>query len=218
MKLSTQKPGLEKSNRWKMIKSALPKIFLDLLIVFSGVSLAFYLSNISERNREKKQIIQYHHLFKNELQLLAHVLKQNNLIIDSAYTQFTRERSNGKRPVPQALQLEFPFRGLVIEASISGDNFSALSPDILKNITAGSSRVKLLENQIHSFNEYVKTVLVPNLDSDISEFYNADGTLKKKYQWYPEKLLILKNHTGQLEKVISGQAIPDVEQSIRHLE
>lgn len=199
----------------KVAQSELMKYLFEIFIVFLGVYLAFLLTDYQESLRERDIRVQHYESLALELRLLANVLKfeENKL---HAHMKVVEEINQGNRPRIPPSDLLFVYTGSLVESAFNSRHFEALDSDIVREIIQGSFGLKLLEEQIDSFNKKA-TVLLPTLANHEQCCYGEDGQLLNHWQWYPRIVQEIYELNQQAYKGITENAIPDLRENIRKM-
>ena len=202
---------------WQIDKTTLVKWALEMMIVFCGVYLAFWLNGYSQQIAEDKRKVEYCEVFILELRYLSNFLERDSARLDSIRQHFQSELTAGKRPLPKPVKLSFDFEGLIIRAVSQDRSFEALGINLIGKIAIGNNAVLAVNNRYIQYQSYTLEILVPNLDEPVSEYYSEDGKLKEKYRWYMDMLSEIIAYGRDLKTMIDERAIPDVQNIISKL-
>lgn len=203
---------------WHIDRTTLVKWALEMMIVFCGVYLAFWLNGYSQQIAEDKRKVEYCEVFILELRYLSNFLEQDSARLDSIRQAFQTELAEDKQPLPKPIKLSFDFEGLIIRAVSQDRSFEALGINLIGKIAIGNNAVQALKNRYAQYQSYTRGILLPNLDKPASEYYSDDGQLKEKYHWYMEMLSEIIGYAENLKMVIDDRAIPDVQNIISKLQ
>lgn len=203
---------------WQIDKTTLVKWALEMMIVFCGVYLAFWLNSYSQQIAEDKRKVEYCEVFILELRYLSNFLERDSARLDSIRQSFQSELAAGNRPLPKPIKLSFDFEGLIIRAVSQDRSFEALGISLIGKIAIGNNAVLALNNRYTLYQSYTREILLPNLDEPTGEYYGEDGKLKEKYRWYMNMLSEIIAYARNLKMVIDDRAIPDVQNIISKLQ
>lgn len=112
--------------------------------------------------------------------------------------------------------LLFVYTGSLVESAFNSRHFEALDSEIIREIILGSFGLKLLEEQIDSFNEKANALL-PTLANHEECCYSEDGQLLDHWQWYPSLVRNIYQLNQQAYEGITKNAIPDLREYIRQM-
>ena len=192
------------------------RFVLELVIVFVGVYLAFLLADYRDERKDLSLGVKYHELLITELKTFAEYLEFGNKKIKK-YLNIVAEIEQGGQPDLLASDLYYFYRGSVLDAAFDSRNFESLDASILKKIITGLPALEILEQQINRFNQLSATVLLPAKASGAS-YYDSEGQLRPEFAWYPDLIRGIAQTNEQLLKVITEEAIPDLEKSKEMIE
>ena len=159
------------------------RLLLELLVVFVGVYAAATLAQRQDRAAEAERRDALRLALAEELGEIAAVARQMSGQLDEAEAYIEAIQS-GARPPLQATQSFLPFTPSVWEAALMSGGVELMDPGLVTRLSGFYSRMDALVRLSEQRGEYVRTVLLPNLDAPPSEFYDADGQLRPKYGWY----------------------------------
>ncbi|MEM1248319.1 MAG: hypothetical protein AAGK22_18230 [Acidobacteriota bacterium] len=166
--------------------SALPRLAAEFFVVFLGVYSAFLLDGCRARDEDERKRQQI-------LRLLAEDFAEGSEALGSLTEWF--ETSLGEpmldamakgeraklRPVPLPATLDWDGWG----AMLSAGGLDVLDAGLIRNVEKTIGQMQQLSDVAAQYNDYVRTVLVPNLDQPIDHFYVDDSTrLRSQYLWY----------------------------------
>lgn len=199
-------------------KDFLP-LLIELVVVFCGVYLAFWLNGYQEGQRDKNRKVEYCKVFAAELTYLSNLLGKNATRLDSIHTHYKNEIHAKNQPELEPVHVSFDYKGVITGAVAQDKSFDALGIELVRNISLGTNTVFMIENRFRRYQRYTENILVPNLDKGRSEFYNPKtGMLNKKYLWYLEGLEDIVKSAKFLKMIIDDRALPDVRAVIQALE
>lgn len=173
------------------------QLFLELLVVFSGVYAAFILSEHQQERQAAERRDQIRSALVEEIQVItantgpvAASLPDRVAILDSLIR-------SGARP-PLQPQLGLPrFDTHMWEYTLQSDALDLFDVASISALSAFYNELNAGLEQIDQLIALSESVLLPNLNEDADEFYDPDtGELRPKYRWYLEGL-------GQLGRIAS---------------
>lgn len=204
------------SSKGKISGSDVARYVLEFVIVFVGVYLAFLLTDYQEELREREVRVKYYDSLILELQLLVQHL-DNEVLKLEGHLKVIEEIENGKRSIIPVSDMNFPFRGGVVDAAFEGRNFEALDRPILRNIVGGRLGLELLHHNVNTLNQLTADLLIIQL-TDSNCCYDEEGRLLPHLEWYPRLIKDTHEINRGLRKSVAENAIPDLEQSKKALE
>ena len=193
-------------------------LFIELIVVFCGVYLAFWLNSYQEAEADKKRKIEYCTVFVAELQYLSRFLDENITRLDSTRRHYKSQITANKQPELKPVHTSFDYKGVITSAVSQDESFDALGVNLITSIALGTNSVYMVENRFRLYESYTQTILVPNLGKEKSEFYNLKtGELNEKYRWYLDMMAEVVQQSRYLKMVIDDRALPDVRNTIEAL-
>jgi hypothetical protein len=194
----------------KTLSARLARWAAELVLVFIGVSAAFWLNNYEQRKEEAKRRDQILASLEQTLREGLESGKINAAQEEKRAADFERSLAAGEMP---------PLRPFVFETDYSPGDFATLLQaggvqllDI-KTLTALRNDESIIRWNLARLARYQKLsdkLIVPNLDQDISFFYDpATRKLRKRFQMYPDALEdtvkfaheLDRNHTELLKRI-----------------
>jgi hypothetical protein len=159
-------------------------LLLELIVVFIGVYAAFALAEWeSSRDAEKRR----HQLQTAVVQEIRDITSNTRRVATMAPPELARFDSlirAGARPslapMIEPVRLETHVWTAMLEAGVL-DLFDVKT---VYGISQFYNELNAGFEQLAQLRTLSETVLIPNLDRDATEFYNADGDLRAKYEWY----------------------------------
>ena len=183
----------------------LAKIFIELLIVFIGVYLAFQLNNYKEEAENQRIRNNYYKVLSNEFEHTAQNIKQ---VADQLEGFASRIEANEKPQLSKLQRLDLSDNMYVLKSAFNSGYFENIDQKYINNIGRGANHLNKVSTLLTNYNNKIQDVLIAN-NFENSIFYNEDGTLKSNYFWVKEELDYILYYLKMLEKVIVEEAIPD---------
>jgi len=183
--------GLSRLGRW----------LAELTLVFVGVYAAFWLNNYQQHQQEAKRHDQILALLEQRLETAIASAKAEGAKEGREVAEFNRALQAGEMP---------PLRPFAFSSDYSATDFATLlqsgGVELLDVKTL--SALRQLESVIRGglarighFQKLSDELIVPNLDQDISFFYDpATKKLRKRFERYPDALQSTVDFLHQLEK------------------
>jgi hypothetical protein len=173
----------------------------ELILVFVGVYAAFWLSNYQQRQQDAERRDRILASIERTLQEGIESNKISRAKEQKVATDFRRALDAGEIP---------PLRPFVFTTDYSPGDFAALlqSGGIqlldLETLTALRNDETIIRWGLSRMTRYTKLsdeLIVPNLDRDISFFYDpASKKLRKTFEMYPEALNATVTFANELER------------------
>lgn len=200
------------ASKIKTASSHIPRLFLELAVVFIGVYLAFLLTDYQEELEKKDIRIKFFeslivefdrvvfHLDEEEVNMLPHLsaMEQINL---------------GKQPQIPVHPLYYPVPGKVVTAAFDSRNFESLNTSTIENIVLAAPHMEYLHQRINMFNDFL-LVLLADQESNGNCCYSDEGELLEHYSWYPELIEEIHDLNRYIRDTIIESAIPDLKKLV----
>jgi len=176
----------------------------ELILVFVGVYAAFWLNNYQQRQQEVKR----------RDQILASLEQQLNEGITSAKTEgvteeklvagFQRALAAGEMPPLATFSFSSDYSASDFATLLQSGGIELLDVQTLTALRNFESVIRGGLARIAHFQKLSDEMIAPNLDQDISFFYDpATKKLRKRFEKYPEALQATVNFFHDLEKAQS---------------
>lgn len=191
-------------------------VFIEFLVIFLGVYVAYLFSDFQENQRERRTQIKYCATLIEEFRFLDLLLAQQQARIAEDYRPVLAAMEAGERPALHVAPLFFDFRGLTIEAAFRNDeNFNALPDLILANLTRGHTAIAGIRSRVEQLRANLSTIGRTGVAPE--QLYEADGALREEFSWYPRLVREIEAIGGQTRTAL-GDAIAGLEAHKRELE
>ena len=210
----SDKPLFERiTSKIKTASSNIPRLLVELAVVFIGVYLAFLLTDYQEELEKGEIRIKFYESLIVELSDVVERLdpdgeEQRNLLWHMSTVE---EITKGKRPKIPARPLHHSIPGLVLTAAFDSRNFESLNTDTINNVVQLSPDIESLKQRIDTFNDLLVSLLEAQ-QSDDACCYDAQGKLLNDYRWYPKLVLDVYELNVDIRELILDQAIPDLQE------
>src|SRR5262252_4948083 len=173
----------------------------ELVLVFAGVYAAFWLNNYQQHREEAERRDQILASLEQQLREGIESGKMNRAKQEQEAAEFRRALNAGEMP---------PLQPFVFTTDYSPGDFAALlqSGGIqlldLETLTALRNDETIIRWGLSRMTRYTKLsdeLIVPNLDQDISFFYDpATKKLLRRFEMYPEALDATVKFANELER------------------
>lgn len=174
----------------------------ELLLVFVGVYAAFWLSNVQQRQQEAKQ----------RDRILASIEQTLREGIEGSQTNRTQQQEPAAKEFERALDAGEmpPLRPFVfitdyspsdLATMLQGGGIQLLDLETLKALRDDESVIRWGLARMARYQKLSDELIVPNLDQDISFFYDpATKKLRKRFEIYPDALRATVKFARDLER------------------
>ena len=176
-------------NQKRSLLSRVGRWTAELLLVFVGVYAAFWLSNYQQHGQDSERRDRILASLEEELRRGIDSGKLETAKEEREATEFRRGLDAGEMP---------PLRPFVFTTDYSPGDFATwlqaggiqlLDVKTLTTLRELESVIRWGLNDIARYQKLSDELIVPNLDQDISFFYDpATGKLRKRFEIYPEAL------------------------------
>ena len=158
---------------------------IEFLIVFSGVYIAFMLTEMKENRIESQRRTQIYKALKRELIDVSANSKQFAAEIDRILLQYKTAIENGQFPQLHPFIQPIHFTPHMWNATIQSDGLNLLEIDQIEKISQFYNEVQQLLLKVEKLGTLSHLYLIPNMDKPKEEFYNIElNNVKSKYEWY----------------------------------
>lgn len=173
----------------------------EALVVFLGVYSAFLLDGLREQaaaERRREQIIA---TVDQDCREAAESLTAIRAWFEESLgAPFLDRYADGETPPLLPIPLLTGEGSQSWESMLAAGGVDVLDVEYIRKIDGLVNRANQLNAQSESYNDYVRTVLVPNLERGAGEHYDpATGRLRQKYLWYFYSLQAIRATLSELE-------------------
>ena len=193
----------------RISKKSIGGFFVELVIVFVGVYLAFLFSDYQEELQHRAIRVKYYDSLILELQQLNEHLQVEDRTIQQ-HTAIVAEIEQGVEPDLPVSYLSFVYRGDVAVAAFDSQNFESLDAESLRNISQSLPVLEALKDRVERFNELTTAVLLP-IQASGSPAFDADGRLLAHLAWYPRLVREIEFLNQAMRAGVTDRAIPALE-------
>ena len=173
-------------------------ILLELFAVFIGITAAFLLEGYRDERRDVERREQIVDVLAQELSEVSEARAELPEFQDFFRT-FNEQRSSGERPALVAFFPTFSFRGDMWESALQMGGVELLDVELAMRLSGFYGDVQGLRLSSDRWNQFVREILIPNLGAGSDEFYDSQGSLRPKYEWYPD---LLRDFLGRVSGIV----------------
>ena len=194
----------------KTASSHIPRLFVELAVVFIGVYLAFLLTDYQEELEKGEIRIKFYESLIVELSnVVQHLTEEEQHML--WHTSAVEEMEKGKRPKIPARPLNYSIPGLVLTAAFDSRNFESLNTDTINNVAQLTPVMESLKQKVDTFNSLLVSLLAAQ-SSDDDCCYDRQGSILDDYIWYPELVMDIYHLNVEIKQIIIESAIPDLQE------
>ncbi len=181
--------GWRRLNRW-IDRHTLSKLGLELLSVFIGVSLAFWLDNERAAHQRRETQKAVYQALADEVRLPARGGTEMDLEIQRGVTEWRTRFALGEKPVPYTFMMRRsprPPTG-VWEASMSSGLISLVDTKLLFCLARYYRRLESSGEEYVAYKQFVENEVLP-YSAEPLHFYDQHGRLKPLYAGSMQKII-----------------------------
>jgi len=183
--------GLARVGRW----------LAELILVFVGVYAAFWLNNYQQRQQEAKRHDQILALLEQRLETAIASAKTEGTKEERDVAEFNRALQAGEMPPLRPFAFTTDYSATDFATLLQSGGIELLDVRTLAALRQLESVIRGGLNRIGHIEKLSDELIVPNLDQDISFFYDpASKKLRKRFEKYPEALESTVDFFHELEK------------------
>ncbi len=189
-----------------MKKLKLNGLFFEVLIIFIGLSAAFFVDDLRDQKREDQIRINFYNSFILELE----EIRDRTVVLKEAIdTLGTALINRPEMEIPYRRNFDFTNNLFIIHSAFGGDNFTAVGPEYLRNIEFGANNIKVIEKRFNILDAETRRYILK------SEKTKEE---KSKFrEWYLSELEFISFYLEQLVIAIEKGAIPDTQAFIESI-
>ena len=185
-------------------RSALRKLgrwLAELILVFVGVYAAFSLNNYQQHQQDLKRRDQILASLEQRLKADIDDVKTAGAKEDQQVMEFQRALQAGEMPPLHPFNFSSDYSASDIATLLQSGGIELLDVKTLAALREFESVIRGGLARIAHFQNLSDELIVPNLDQDISFFYDpTTKKLRKRFGQYPEALQIVAKFLHDLEK------------------
>ena len=161
----------------------------ELILVFVGVYGAFWLNNYQQRQQDLKRHDQILAALEDRLGKDVESAKTGNAQEDKEVTEFDRALAAGEMPPLRLFAFSSDYSASDIATLLQSGGIELLDVKTLTALRELESVIRSGLNQMNHYQQLSDELIVPNLDQDISFFYDpATKKLRRRFEKYPDML------------------------------
>jgi len=166
----------------------------ELILVFVGVYAAFWLNNYQQHQQDLKRRDQILAYLAQRLEDGINSAKSDGADEEKVVAAFKRSLASGGMPPLRPFSFSTDYNPADIATLLQSGGIELLDVQTLTVLRQLESTVRGDLSAIAHFEKLSDELIVPNLDQDISFFYDpATKKLRKRFEKYPEGLdLVIK--------------------------
>jgi microcompartment protein CcmL/EutN len=173
----------------------------ELVLVFVGVYAAFWLNNYQQRQQEAKRHDQILALLEQRLKVDIESAKTGEAKVEGQVAEFQRALKTGEMPTVRPFNFSNDYNASDIATLLQAGGIELLDMKTLTALREFESVIRGGLSRITHFQNLSDELIVPNLDQDISFFYDpATKKLRKRFEQYPDALQTVATFLHDLEK------------------
>ena len=193
----------------KTATSHIPRLFVELAVVFIGVYLAFLLTDYQEELEKGEIRIKFYQSLIVELSgVVQHLIEEEEHML--WHTSTRDEIIKGNRPKIPAHPLNFAIPASLLTAAFDSRNFESLNTPTINNVVQLTPVIESLKQKIYTFNSLLVSLLETQ-KSDEDCCYDIHGNILDDYIWYPTLIKDIYDLNEEIREIILDSAIPDLQ-------
>ena len=173
----------------------------ELILVFVGVYLAFWLNNYQQRQQDAERRDQILASLEQQLQQGIESGKINRAKQERRAAEFQRALDAGEMPPLQPFVFITDYSPSDWATMLQSGGVQLLDVQTLMAVRNDESVIRWGLSSMARYQKLSDKLIVPNLDQDISFFYDpATKKLRKRFDIYPEALQANVKFANDLER------------------
>ena len=185
------KPFFGKLGRWAA----------ELVLVFVGVYAAFWLNNYQQHQQDAKRRDQILASLVQNLREGIESGKINGAQEERQAAEFRRALDAGEMPVLHPFVFTTDYTPTDLATLLQSGGIELLDVETLTALRNDESVIRWGLSRMAHYQKLSDELIVPNLDQDISFFYDpATKRLRKRFEMYPEALQATVKFAHDLER------------------
>lgn len=176
----------------------------ELLLVFVGVYAAFWLNNYQQHQQNAQRHGQILALLETELKEAITSSHDAGIKEDQEVAEFKRALAAGEMPPVRPFSFTSDYNATDVSTLLQSGGLELLDVKTLTALRQLQTIIRTGLAQTDHFQKLSDELIVPNLDQDVSFFYDpATKKLRKRFDKYPEVLSMTADFFHELEKAQS---------------
>jgi hypothetical protein len=173
----------------------------ELVLVFVGVYAALWLNSYQQHQQEAKRRDQILASLEQRLKEGIESAKTEGIKEDREVTEFRRALNAGEMPPLHPFAFSSDYSASDIATLLQSGGIELLEVKTLTTLRDLESVIRGGLSRMAHYEKLSDELIAPNLDQDISFFYDpATKKLRKRFEKYPEALEATVNFIHDLEK------------------
>jgi hypothetical protein len=180
---------MSETNEKRSRISRLGRWLAELILVFVGVYAAFWLNSYQQRQQDLKRHDQILATLENELRDGMESAKAESVKEDRQVADFDRALAAGEMPPLRAFAFTTDYSASDVATLLQSGGIELLDVKTLVSLRNLESVIRGGLSRLNHFEKLSDELIAPNLDQDISFFYDpATKKLRKRFEKYPDAL------------------------------
>lgn len=172
-------------SRAKRIRRGALYFAVELVIVFVGVYGAFLLSEYRADRQDDERRQQIYQALLTEVQEIGDNTNGFIASFGPGVERFQQALEAGEMPRPSSVFFTVSYTPHMWNATLQSEGLDVLELDVLYEVSGLYNQLEMAFGLLNELQVLSRDVLTPNLDADLSEFYDLETQqLRPKYQWY----------------------------------
>src|SRR6266576_5966914 len=173
----------------------------ELVLVFVGVYAAFWLNNYQEHREEAGRRDQILASFEKQLRQGIESGKTNRAKQEQKAAEFRRALDAGEMPPLRSFVFTTDYSPIDWATMLQSGGVQLLDVQTLMAVRNDESVIRWGLSRMAWYQKLSDELIVPNLDQDISFFYDpATKKLRKRFEIYPDALQATVKFANELER------------------
>ena len=185
----------------RSLLSRIGRWIAELVLVFVGVYAAFWLNNYQEHREDAGRRDQILASLEQQLQEGIKSGKANRAEEEKESAEFQRALDAGEMPALQPFVFTTDYSPTDWATMLQSGGVQLLDVKTLMAVRYDESVIRWGLNRMAWYQKLSDELIVPNLDQDISFFYDpATKKLRKRFEIYPDALAANVQFANELER------------------
>ena len=188
-------------NQKRSLLSRVGRWIAELVLVFVGVYGAFWLNNYQEHREEAGRRDQILASFEEQLRIGIDSGKTNRAKQEKKAAEFRRALDAGEMPPLQPFVFTTDYSPTDWATMLQSGGVQLLDVETLIAVRNDESVIRWGLSRMAWYQKLSDELIVPNLDQDISFFYDpTTKKLRKRFEIYPDALAANVQFANELER------------------
>ena len=192
---------MNETTKNKSFFSRVGRWLAELILVFVGVYAAFWLNNYQQHQQEAKRRDQILASLEQTLRQGIESGKINGAQEERQAAEFQRALDTGEMPRLHPFVFTTDYTPTDLATLLQSGGIELLDVETLTALRNDESVIRWGLSRMAHYQKLSVELIVPNLDQDISFFYDpATKKLRKRFEMYPEALRATVKFAHDLER------------------